>query len=278
MRRSHHRLLHTNFHPTFIAPLISAKRESPTPILLLCSSTSFPSSSAGSSALSHALHKAGYGVAVIDMTRFYVGGGTSAIDAAVEALHGAIRSLGSGVPPVAVAHGLGASFAQAYLESYALSGLAMLAPMTPDPQVTLARWAPRAVNDSESDVLKKVSTALFNSSGSSSSGSVSSSGAAPVPVRPTAASTAAAAAFALSLPRVLLEPSAVPMLALRGSHDKWCDASDLAAVAAHHGLSEREAYSIGGSAAADYDIGFSGGPEKAAAVKDALLDWIVTRF
>lgn len=265
MRRSLHRL--TSNTARFIAPLISAKRESPTPILLLCSSTSFQSSSVGSSALAHALHTAGYGVAIVDMTPFYVGGG---VDAAVDALHSAIRTLGSGVPPVAISHGIGASFAQAYLESYALSGLAMLSPLTPDPRVTLARWAPQSTKDSESDLLNKVSRALFNASKSNSN-------AASILSSPTAA-TSAVAAFALSLPRVLLEPSPVPILALRGLNDSWCDASDLEAVAAHHKLSEREACAIGGAAAADYDIGFSGEHEKAAAVKDTLLDWIVTRF
>jgi pimeloyl-ACP methyl ester carboxylesterase len=258
----------------FIAPLLSAKRESPTPILLLCSSTSFQSSSAGSSALSNALHTAGYGVAIVDMTEFYVGGGTKAVDAAVEALHDAIRSLGSGVPPVAIAHGIGASFAQAYLESYALSGLAMISPLTPDPRVTLSRWAPQTVKDSESNVLKKVATALFNASKNNSTSAVSSS----ILNNSPMAATTAAAAFALSLPRVLLEPSPVPILALRGRHDTWCDASDLEAVAAHHKLSEREACAIGGVAAADYDIGFSGSAEKAAAIKDTLMDWIVARF
>ena len=262
MRRSSYR---------FIAPLLSAKRESPTPILLLCSSTSFQSSSAGSSALSNALHSAGYGVAIVDMTEFYVGGGTKAVDAAVEALHGAIRSLGSGVPPVAIAHSIGASFAQVYLESYALSGLAMISPLTPDPRVTLSRWAPQTVNDSESDLLKKVATALFNASKNSSTSAASSSILNNSPM-------AATAAFALSLPRVLLEPSPVPILALRGRHDTWCDANDLEAVAAHHKLSDREACAIGGVAAADYDIGFSGSGEKAAKIKDTLMDWIVARF
>lgn len=239
-----------------------------------------PAATAGSSALARALHAGGFGVAIVDMSQFYMAAGSGAndtndanaaanIDAAVEALHRAVRSLDSGVPPVAIAHGLGASLAQAYLESYALSGLAMLAPLHPDPRVTLGRWAPSLETAPPASAAAALAAAFL-------AASATCGGSSGVALTPAAA--AGAAALALSLPKVLLEPSPVPLLGLRGAHDAWCSTSDLAAVAAHHGLGEREARSLGGAAAADYDVGFSGEAERGVVLKDALLEWILGRF
>jgi hypothetical protein len=213
-----------------------------------------PAETVSGSSLLQRLVAAGYGVAVLDVTRVCSEGDTGAVDRAVEAVHVAIRRLGSGVPPIAIAHGLSASFAQAYLESYALSGLAMLAPLAPDPRATLARWSPSGLG------MDALAGAFVSASGH----------------RAAQAEARGAASFALALPRVLLEPSPVPILAVRGAKDPWCTSEDLDAVAAHHALDAQQAVTLAGPAEADHDLGFR--DRRSATVDGSLLEWITNRF
>ena len=240
-------------HAIYTASAISAPRESPTPVVFLCG-LSLPAECIGQSAILQKLIAAGYGVAVLDVTRVCSEGDAGAVDRAVEAVHGAIRALGSGVPPIAIAHGLSASFAQAYLESYALSGLAMLAPLAPDPRATLARWSPGGLG------VDALASAFVSACGH----------------RAARAEARGAASFALALPRVLLEPSPVPILAVRGAKDPWCTSEDLDAVAAHHALDAQQALTLAGPSEADYDFGFREG--RSATVDEPLLEWITSRF
>jgi len=57
------------------------------------------------------------------------------------------RVSATGTPPILVAHGVGTFVAQKYLESYAASGLVMIAPFPPHPRTTLERFAGTVLND-----------------------------------------------------------------------------------------------------------------------------------
>ena len=204
----------------------SAARESPTPVLLL-GSASLPAGAFYASGLVGALAAAGFNVAVLpDATA------ARDADAAVDALERAVRALGA-APPVAVAHGVAATLAQLYLESFALAGAVLLAPLPPDARAALERRAGGGADDSSP--------------------------------------------LARALPRVKLEPSPVPLLALRAAGDAQCTAEDLAAVAAHHALDAAAARALPG---ADAALGLAGDARgsSGAAARDAIVEWIARRF
>lgn len=222
LRAAFRRRLHSGFTPADPR----AARESPSPVL-------FIGASDGAASLSRELNAAGFATLAVGTRALFsrARGGGSAVDSAVDALHAHITSMRCGAPPVAVAHGLCAALAVAYLESWPLGGLVALSPLSPTPRKTLARWlaAVDPLRAEDAGTMAALRTLL-------SSGD------------PEAA--AEAAAFALALEPTRLEGGSVRMLALRSPDDAFSSDDDLREFSAHHALAPGDARTEGDARAA----------------------------
>jgi pimeloyl-ACP methyl ester carboxylesterase len=85
------------------------------------------------------LSKLGFESQALGYTECFQKSYDSALSTVDNEVENIARVSSKGTPPILVAHGVGTFVAQKYLESYAASGLVMIAPFPPHPKNTLKR-------------------------------------------------------------------------------------------------------------------------------------------